>query len=186
MTERDSALTPSYQQVTITTRRGRPVEIRHIQASDDALLVDLFHELSEETRRLRFFSPLPDLPDTIVWREARRLADINPHQAAALIALAIEETGQRAIGVARMVLDSGDPTSAEVAIVLRDDYQNEGLGTVLFDLLVQVALVRNVKRLHALSLAENIAVHRLFRRIGMPFTQTTSHGETTTIMTLSD
>lgn len=171
---------------TIVSRRGRSVAVRHIRADDDALLVDLFHQLSEDTRRLRFFSPLPDLPDTIIWREAHRLSDINPLQAAALIATVEEEGRERAIGVARMAIDPNDPTTAEPAIVIRDDYQGEGIGGALFDLLVQVAMVRGLKRLRALSLSENEAVHRMFRRLGLPTESHASRGEMTTVITLSE
>jgi acetyltransferase len=182
--ETPSSFPIGHGQTTITTRRGRDVIVRHMHVHDDALLVDLFHHFSEDTRRMRFFSPLPDLPDTIVWREAHRLADINPRYAAALIAL--DAAQGYAIGVARIAIDIGIPTSAELAIVLRDDYQGEGIGTILFDLLVQVALVRGIKRLRALSLAENAAVHRLIDKLGMPYTSETRHGETTTVIALAD
>jgi acetyltransferase len=172
--------------VTFTTRRGRPVSIRHIRPDDDALLVDLFHNLSPETRRLRFFSPLPDLPDKVVWREAKRLSDINPLQAAALVGTAYDGGREQAIGVARLVVDEADAHSAEIAIVVRDDYQSEGVGTVLLDLLTQVALVRGLKRLHALSLLENVAVRRLFERLGLPSSSTSSQGETTTVISLRE
>jgi RimJ/RimL family protein N-acetyltransferase len=171
---------------TLTSRRGRQVRIRHIRPDDDALLVELFHQLSEQTRRLRFFTPLPDLPDTIVWREAHLLADSNPLQAAALIALIDEDGREQAVGVVRLAADSQDPTTAEVAIVLRDDYQGEGLGTQLFDMLVQVALVRGLRRLRAVALVENEAVHKLVTRVGLPVEYHVSRGEMTMIITLSE
>lgn len=171
---------------TIVSKRGRRVRVRHIRADDDALLVDLFQHLSEQTRRLRFFSPLPDLPDTVVWREAKRLADIDPLQAAALIAIIEENGGEHAVGVARLAVDADDPTTAEPAIVIRDDYQNEGIGGVLFDLLVQVAMVRGLKRLRALTLAENGAVLRMVQKMGLPYRTDVRRGEATTIITLAD
>jgi acetyltransferase len=179
--------------VTIATRRGRTVHIRHIAPTDAALLVGLFYQLTPATRRLRFFSPMIDIPEERIWSQAQRLSAIDPQVDAALIATIAEdrqadegaEPGE-AVGVARLVRESSDPTAAEVAIVLRDDFQGEGLGTQLFDLLLQVALVRGLKRLWALSLAENSAFHRLVRNSGLPFTAQTLHGETTTSITLSD
>jgi acetyltransferase len=175
---------------TLTSRRGREITIRHIRPNDDALLVDLFHHLSEQTRRLRFFSPLPDLPDTIVWREAKRLADIDPVHAAALIATINNSDShsdrEQAIGVARLAVDPHDESIAEPAIVLRDDYQGEGIGSVLFDILVQVAMVRGLKRLRALSLYENAAVNRLIHKLGLPVETHTSHGEMTSLIMIGD
>jgi RimJ/RimL family protein N-acetyltransferase len=172
--------------VTVVTKRGRTVHIRHIAPVDAALLVDLFNRLSPTTRRLRFFSPMIDIPQEQIWSDARRLSAIDPLVDAALIATIPENGQERAVGVARLVRDSGDSTAAEVAIVLRDDYQGEGLGTRLFDLLLQVALVRGLKRLWAISLAENSAFHHLVRNSGLPFTSQTLRGETTTTITLSD
>lgn len=172
--------------VTVTTRRARDVHIRHIVPEDAALLIDLFDRLSIETRRMRFFAPKPDLPDEVLWPEAVRLSNINPRVQAALVGLVAEQGRDHAVGVARMVCDVDDPRTAEVAIVLRDDYQGEGLGTVLFDLLIQVAMVRDLRRLRAVSLAENVAVHKLVLNTGLPVSSETRRGETTMIITLTD
>jgi GNAT superfamily N-acetyltransferase len=172
--------------VTITTRDRRAVRIRHIAPEDAALLVDLYEQLSPETRRLRFFAPKPDLPDEVLWREAVRLSAIDPLVQAALIGTVQEAGRERAIGVARLVRDAADPTTAEVAIVVRDDYQGQGIGKTLFDLLIQVAMVRGLKRLRAIALAENRAAQRLVRSLGLPVTSSTLRGETTMIISLLD
>jgi acetyltransferase len=170
----------------ITTGRGREVLIRHIAAEDAALLVDLFHHLSPETRRLRFFRPMTDIPDNVIWPAARRLAAIDPLAEAALIATYLEGGQEHAVGVARLVREAAGTTTAEVAIVIRDDYQGEGLGTRLFDLLLQVAMVRGLRRLWAVSLAENTVFQRLVRTSGLPYTSQTLRGETTTSITIAD
>lgn len=170
--------------VTVATRKGRKVRIRHIRPTDAGLLVDLFHRLSPETRRFRFFTALPDLPEDILWREARRYADFDERKQAAFIALARDNGKEHAIGVVRFVLDKSDPDTAEFAIVLRDDYQREGLGTIMLDLLIQLALVRGIKRLRGISLADNEGVHRLIQKCGFPVESHTSHGETTQIIHL--
>jgi Acetyltransferases, including N-acetylases of ribosomal proteins len=117
-------------------------------------------------------------------REARRYADFNERKQAAFIALAREDGKDHAIGVVRLVLDKNDPDTAEFAIVLRDDYQREGLGTIMLDLLLQLALVRGIKRLRGISLADNEGIHRLIQKCGFPVTSHTSHGETTQIIHL--
>jgi RimJ/RimL family protein N-acetyltransferase len=172
--------------VVVTTRHGRAVVIRHILPEDAALLVDLYRQLSPETRRLRFLSPQPDRPDDLLWPEAMRLSNINPLVEAALIGVVREDAREHSVGVARLARDDADATVAEVAIVLRDDYQRVGLGTQLFDLLLQVALVRGLKSLRAFTLAENTAMRQLVRKSGLPFTQATSYGETTITIALAD
>jgi acetyltransferase len=172
--------------VELHTKRGRVVRVRHILSEDAALLVDLYNNLSPETRRLRFMAALPEMPAEVLWPEALRLSRINPLVEAALLALARDGEQERAVGVARLIRDKLDPTTAEVAIVLRDDYQREGVGAQLFDLLLQVALVRGLARLCAVTLAGNLGMQRLVRKSGLPFTSTTSHGETSMLIMLRD
>lgn len=172
--------------LTVTTARGRPVRVRHLSATDDDLLVELYHRISEETRRLRFMSRPHDVPDELLWREAQRLSDLDPNNAAALVGTVIEDDGQEhAVAVCRLARERDDPTTAEMAIVIRDDFQREGLGTIMLDLAIQLAMVGGVERIRAVSLEENEGVHRLIKRTGLPVTTTTSHGETTQIISLA-
>jgi RimJ/RimL family protein N-acetyltransferase len=165
--------------VVITTQRGDAVNIRHIQPQDAQLLSELYHKLSPESRRLRFMTALPDMPDEVIQSEAQRLAQIDPQLESALIATLQVAGPAQAIGVARLKCNALNASSAEAAIVLRDDYQCQGLGTVLFDLLLQVAMVRGLKQLWLLCLAENTGMHRLVQKCGLPYTSHTSHGEIT-------
>lgn len=171
---------------TATIKDGRTVVIRHISAEDDDLLVVLYHQLSPETRRLRFLTDRPNLPDELIWKEAIRLSHIDPLAEAALIAVVPHAGTEQAIGVARLAREREDAGVAEFAIVIRDDYQRGGLGTLLFDLLLQVAMVRGLRQLRGLSLAENQGILRLIRRSGLPFSTHTSRGETTTLISLLD
>lgn len=165
-------------QVGITTRRGDRVRIRHIVARDAALLVDLFHNLSERTKWLRFFSPV-GIPAERLWSEATRLSDIDPAIQAALIATIEQEGVERAVAVARLIRDRALADTAEVAIVVRDDFQGEGIGRTIFDLLVQIALVQGITRLYAITLHENRGMQRLARGVGLPVTVRMDGGEMT-------
>lgn len=187
MTPSDSAPFPlGSGSVMITTKGGREVRVRHILARDAALLVDLFNRLSSESRRMRFFTTRPDIPEGVIPPEMVRLADIDPLTHAALIATVSEDAVEHAVAVARMVSSPHEPAIAEMAIVVRDDYQGEGLGSVLFDLILQVALVRGLQRLWAISLAENEAFQRLVRRAGLPFVSERHGSEIQTTILLAD
>lgn len=170
--------------IAVATRDGRSLRVRHITREDDDLLVELYQRLTPATRRLRFLIEHHDVPDELVWREAHRLSDLNPHLAAALIAVTREESVEQAVAVARLARDADDPTTAELAIVIRDDYQREGLGTIMLDLLIQLAMVGGIKRLRAISLAENEGLHRLINATGLPVVGHTIRGETTQIITI--
>jgi GNAT superfamily N-acetyltransferase len=180
-----------YNQTTGTPRRelktkqGRNLEVRQILAADAALLVELFERLSPETRRLRFMRAIGDLPEGRIWNEARRLADIDPAREAALVATAREHGREQIVGVAR--LHCGDEqTCAEIALVVRDDYQREGVGRLLFGRLVDLARERGLRCLQAFTLAHNTAMRRLIDTSGQAYTSTTSRGETTITIQLGD
>jgi acetyltransferase len=163
-------------QVGITTRSGQGVRIRHITPHDAALLVDLNRKLSPRTKWLRFFSTA-GIPEERLLGEAARLSDLDPAISAALIGV-IEQDGQeQAVAVARMIREQPLADTAEVAIVVRDDFQREGIGRVIFDLLVQTALVQDIKRLYAITLPENVGMQRLARGVGLPVNVRTQEGE---------
>ncbi len=172
--------------ITAATKSGVTVSVRNIVASDDHLLFDLYKQLSPETRRLRFLSARPNLPDEEIWKLAVRLSHIDAWTEAALIATMQDENHEHAVGVARLARDEADEHMAEFAIVIRDDYQQEGLGTLLFDLLLQVAMVRGLTTLQGFSLAENQGLLRLVQKVGLPFTRRTSYGETLFVISLLD
>ncbi|HEX6292641.1 MAG TPA: GNAT family protein [Herpetosiphonaceae bacterium] len=171
--------------VGITTRSGQCVCIRHIVARDATLLVDLFHNLSEHTRWLRFFSPV-GIPEDRLWDEATRLSEIDPRIQAALIGTIDVDGREQAVAVARMIRETPLSDTAEVAIVVRDDFQREGIGRTIFDLLVQVALVQDIKRLYAITLPENLGMQRLARGVGLPVSVRIHEGEMTITIHLQE
>jgi GNAT superfamily N-acetyltransferase len=166
------------------TKKGRLLQIRHMAAADTALLVDLFSHMSPETRRLRFMGALGNLPEERIWSEARQLATIDPARAAALVATVRDRGRERIVGVARLHHDIGR-ACAEVALVVRDDYQNEGVGSILFGRLAQLAHRRGLSCLEAFMLAENTTMRRLMQATGPTVSIATLRGETTMTIEIS-
>jgi acetyltransferase len=103
----------------------------------------------------------------------------------ALLATTLEDEEQRVVGLAQLLFYPEDPEIGEIALAMRDDYQGEGLGRAMYDLLLQVALVRGLKRIIAVTLAENMTMIQLARNAGFDVTRKTSDGETTLTLTLS-
>ncbi len=155
--------------VTLPLENGRSVLVRHIRADDAPRLAAMFWQLSSETRWRRFFAPLDHVDPERVNREARRLADINAQREVALVATVMEENQEAIVAVARYVRLTLESDSAEASIVVRDDYQGQGLGSQLFDLLVQVALVQGLRHIVMLTHADNLGVLGLVQRMGLPY-----------------
>jgi GNAT superfamily N-acetyltransferase len=161
------------------TRRGERVRVRHIRPDDTTLLVDLFDHLSPRSRYLRFFTPLTNISRERVQQEAQQLAAINPERQGALVGIVRGPHGPAIIGVARWSQQPTQPNVAEVAIVVRDDYQGQGVGRHLFALLGEVARARGITTMTATTVAENHVVLRALHRSGLPFRTSTHRGETT-------
>jgi RimJ/RimL family protein N-acetyltransferase len=165
------------EQGTYVIRDGRRVNIRPITPADAPLLVDLYSRLSETTRRLRFHSMRQNVPLEEIEQEAERLSDLDPAHQAALVAIAEEEGEERIVAVARLAR-SRDPAEAESAIVVRDDYQRQGLGTHLLKLLVEVARSMDIERLTAWVMAENLHMMQIIQKSGLDVSAETRYGET--------
>src|SRR5262245_48754384 len=143
---------------------GQAVRLRLIQKEDAALLVELFHQLSPETKRLRFNLYTEKLPEERIWREAVALSDLNPQQHVAVVATVMDEEGQeRAIGVARFVRATPQDTEAEVAVVVRDDFQRKGLARQLLNELALKARELGITYFSAWIMSENLRLMKLIK-----------------------
>jgi RimJ/RimL family protein N-acetyltransferase len=165
------------EQTTYVIRDGRQVTIRPIVSDDAPLLVDLYSRLSEMTRRLRFHSMRQNVPLEEIEQEAKRLSDLDPANQAALVATIEEEGEERIVAVARLAR-SEDPVEAESAIVVRDDFQRQGLGSHMLELLVEVARAMDIQRLTAWIMAENLHMLHIVQKSGLDVSAETRYGET--------
>lgn len=145
-------------------RSGQEVRLRLIQKEDAALLVDLFYQLSAETKRLRFSLYTEKLPEERVWQEAVALCDLNPQQQMAVVATLTDEEGrERAVGVARFARSTPHDPEAEVAVVVRDDFQRRGLGRHLLNVLGLKARELGIRYFSAWIMNENIRLMKLIK-----------------------
>ncbi len=151
---------------TYTTPTGQHINLRLVQPEDAGLLVDLFHYLSPEAKRLRFHLYTERLPEERVWREAATLSNLDPQRHVAVVATIIEADGEEhAVGVARFARATTDDREAEVAIVVRDDFQRKGLGRVLLVSLADRARALNITHLSGWVMVENLQLMRLVKKL---------------------
>jgi RimJ/RimL family protein N-acetyltransferase len=141
-------------------RLGDRVQIRPIRADDKQWLLGLFDRLSPESRYRRFFSPVKELRDS----QLHYLTEVDHHRHEALVA-SDPETGE-GLGVARFIRSDSDPTVAEVAVTVADDWQGRGLGTELLHELADRAREEGVERFNAMVLEGNRPMVELLRELG--------------------
>jgi RimJ/RimL family protein N-acetyltransferase len=145
------------------------VTIRQIERSDAGLVRTFYDELSDRSRRLRFLVPTNVLSD----EDLEYLTDVDHKRHEAMVAL----EGERLVGVARYVRTPGERESAEVAVVVVDDRQGEGIGTALLDRLTERARENGIVRYTALVSPDNDIVIGALERAGAERSSTTDEGE---------
>jgi acetyltransferase len=145
---------------------GTSVLIRPIRPDDAPRLQDGYSRLSADTIYYRFLDSARYLTD----EQALRLSTLDYQRQMALVA-AIQEAGEaRLIGVARYsLIGDSDPGAAETAIVVRDDYQGKGLGTLLYDRLLRYARQHGVRTLVGTVLQSNARIMHFIRKSGLAY-----------------
>jgi acetyltransferase len=159
--------------------RGRLIATRLVAPSDSGMIAELLAGLSAQSLFLRYCMPMPRMAPEMVAREAARLGQTCSTRQLTVVALAHVGGVDQVIAVAELARDTGSPAVAEIALVVTDSYQREGIGSALCAYLIAAARRQGLAALRALALAENVAVRRMVARSGAPYTAETRQGVTT-------
>ena len=140
---------------------GAQILIRPIRSDDKRFLEDGLRQLSDESVHRRFLSPKRSFSRA----ELRYLTEVDGRDHVALVAEYPGEPVRRLIAVGRFVRLAQDPDAAEVAIVVSDDWQRRGVGSLFAERLAAEARRLGVKRFTATMASDNVAAHRLMDRL---------------------
>ncbi|MCF8110844.1 MAG: GNAT family N-acetyltransferase [Desulfobacteraceae bacterium] len=135
--------------------------IRPIRPEDADLLEDLFNALSSASVHQRFFQSLKRLPRHML----SSFTQVDYDRQIALVAL--REDGERGkmIGVSRVIIQHGQK-SAEFAITVSDSWHGKGIGAALLKKCLDIARQRNIEKIWAVVLPENVKMIALGRKQG--------------------
>lgn len=163
--------------VAIEMAAAGRVGLAKLEPSDGELLRRLFYRLSPETIYRRFLSPI------VRPEQARldRLLDVDHHDREAVVAVQDGEL----VGVARYFRWPGT-TSAELAVVVADDWQGQGIGTRLLSSLGELARAEGIERFTLTMQADNRAVLALVGRFWPSPVLTIDHGVYETTVPLNE
>jgi GNAT superfamily N-acetyltransferase len=144
-------------------RDGLVVALRPVHPDDKDALLESFGRLSEETRYQRFLAPM----DRLTERQLRYLTELDHVNHFAWAAGFREPDGQETgVGLARYVRTSNDPCVAEIAVVVADEYQGRGLGSLLVDGLALVAMDHGITAFTGFLFGDNRPMLRIFEHLG--------------------
>jgi RimJ/RimL family protein N-acetyltransferase len=144
---------------TVTLPSGRRLRLRPIRADDAPRLLELYDRLSQQSAYQRFFTVMQRLPPD--W--ARLLAAVDHHRRFALVAEEQTDRPPALVGVARYE-PLPEPGTVELAVVVQDSWQGQGLGTLLLRELLQAAELNGIRRFRAYVLADNRRMLHVLRR----------------------
>lgn len=153
---------PSRYEMSVNLRDGTEVFLRPVKETDGPLLLELFNKLSPSSVRLRFLSVLHRLPEELVYQ----FTHVDYKMSFGLAAFINREHSGPIIGVARYAYDF-ETKLPELAVVVRDDWQEKGLGSVLLSRVIAIGEENGFSRFEATIDSQNQTIIHIFEKIGI-------------------
>jgi RimJ/RimL family protein N-acetyltransferase len=143
------------------TTGGGDLLLRPIRETDEDRVHDLFYELSPDTVYKRWQTVAPAMHH----RDLMRYLEVDDVDHVAIVAeTRPTQTEPELVGVARYHTEPATGM-ADVAIVIRDDWQNKGVGTAMLEHLADIGERNGIAGFTATVLATNAAMMHVFRKV---------------------
>ncbi len=161
----------SYMTSKHLLKDGTEITFRPIHPTDEPRMRDLLYNLSQETIYYRFMSH----QERFGQRQIQNFVYIDHRQDVAIVGILPEIYGDEIIAVGRYYLDERT-NRAEVAFVVRDEWQNKGLGSFVFRHLVNIAKANGITGFTAEVLRNNNRMQAIFNHSGLNVTSAIEEG----------
>ena len=159
----DQALIAAYPKEYTASRKlkdGTEVVLRPIRAEDEGRFDDLIKSLSAESMRFRFFEIIKEIPHETLTK----YCNLDYDRQIAIVA-ELQQGGRQIIGAGRVIAEP-DGKSGEFAVLVTDEWQRKGLGSILMDYIINVARNMHLESIFAAVLPDNIKMMRLCEKKG--------------------
>ena len=143
------------------TKAGLEILLRPVKISDEPLMKEFFYSLSDESMYLRFASARKDMPH----RRLQEFVALDYSKVMVILAVIGREEKETIIGVGQFSVDENTHT-AELAFVVKDEYQNKGVGAELNSYLTYLAKKQGLLGFTAEVLADNAPTLHLLEKMG--------------------
>ncbi len=144
---------------SVRLKNGKVALFRPLFPSDEFEYRNFFYSLREETIYYRFFYRMKIFSHEVLQRQ---YAGMDYKKNMSLIGLVQKKRHQEIIAIGSYAQTEND--LAEVAFVVREDYQGMGIASYLLERLEDIAIVNNYKGFCATVLRENSAMIRVFKK----------------------
>jgi acyl-CoA hydrolase/GNAT superfamily N-acetyltransferase len=143
----------------LTLKNGKSVEFRPLLPSDEFAYRNFFYSLQEKTIYFRFFYKMKLFSHEVVQQQ---WASVDYRKNMSMIGL-VRIGGHQEIIAIGSYADESD-TKAEIAFVVREDFQGMGIASYLLAGLERIAKENNFKSFSATVLRENTAMLHVFKK----------------------
>lgn len=152
---------PDYLEQWVTLDDGSKRFMRPLKLTDESLLRDMFYKLSDQSVHNRFFHAIKAMPHEKLQEFLRVDYDADM----ALVVLTDASESAELVGICHY---SKDPRTniAETAFLVRDDCQDNNMGTIMLQTLIEVARERGIAGFTAEVLTSNSRMMRVFHKSG--------------------
>lgn len=155
---------------TFHTKDGLLIGVRHLRHDDAVYLVDIFENMSADSRYQRYHQIVDHFHAGRIWQEAETIAHMDAKKQGGLIAFAdLPDNSNTPVGAARYVC-LGE-RSAETAVSIRDDMQGGGIGSELLNVLAEEARHKGIQQLVAEVLTSNKGMMGVLKKLPYEITR---------------
>ncbi len=140
---------------------GRQVLLRPVRPEDENMERDAYERLSEESKRLRYFSPFGKATHEMLTR----FCNIDYDREMVIIAENNENDTKRSVGNAWLMVQA-DGRNAEFSVLVAEDFRGVGLGLKFVDMLIGISRDKGLEMIYGLVLKDNFRMISLAKRLG--------------------
>ena len=159
---------------TDTLRNGTPILIRSVRPDDRKRLIAAFEKLDPQSIYTRFFTYKDELTD----EDLRSVTEVDFDMRVVLLVTKGSGESETVIGVGSYSAyeTANGGRAAEVAFIVEEDYQGQGIAGRLVRHLAEIARANGIGQFEAEVLPENRAMTAVFARSGLPMRERREDG----------
>jgi acetyltransferase len=147
-------------------KNGQTVTMRPIRAEDEPLMVKFHERLSDHSVYMRYFQRVK-LSTRTAHQRLSRVCFLDYDREFALLAEVLDpHTDDRRIVAVATLIKSPQKSEGEVAVLISDDCQRQGLGKELIRRLIGFAQDEGLRRVVASTMLENLGMSAVFEKLG--------------------
>ncbi len=143
---------------TLELKDGKVVEFRPLLPSDEFSYRNFFYSLQEKTIYMRYFYKMRTFSHEVVQKQ---WYSVDYHKNMSIIGLVQRGGHKEIMAIGSYAQDSDD--RAEVAFVVREDFQKKGIASYLIEILEKIAKENHYSGFCATVLRENSSMIHVFK-----------------------